>query len=575
MLSEQAQLGEARKLSPARPRIRWLPPHGPLGEPIDLEELSLAISCAKPGKAPGPDGISAEMLRLIFRAAPHQCLATMNACLLHGMFPHKWKTAELRLIPKPRKPGQSTTSYRPICLLSVFGKVLERIVKTRLSAHVDPLLSTEQYGFRPGKSTAQAVRAVIDTCLNAKRLGELAVVIALDIRNAFNAARWDKIVGCLTELDTPEYLTEIIKSYFTTRNLRVGGVNIPLSCGVPQGSVLGPLLWNVLYDQVVSLKIVNCKLVAYADDLAVIVQSSNEDILLPKTEAMIWCAPRRLKELSFDVQEHKVTTGNSLKYLGVWLERNGRCYRHAEQSLLKAERRIHSLSRLTRLDGPVRHRTRRMYGQIILSGLLYCVSAWGGLIRTKKEKQKLASASRLALLRICSAPYTVSTEALEVVSGVPPIMLFVRGQVGALPSGELCTEWQRAWQRGQKGQWTRTLIPNIDPWIRRRCGEVDRFVCQFLTGHGVFRAKRWVMGQETDDRCRACGERDTARHAFFECGSFAVERQAVVAELGVFSPETCVAAMCGSLEAWEAVARFAAVVVRRKEDLEERGVSAP
>lgn len=78
-----------------------------------------------------------------------------------------------------------------------------------------------------------------------------------------------------------------------------------------------------------------------------------------------------------------------------------------------------------------------MYGQVILSGLLYSASAWGGQLRTKKEKQRITSASRLALLRICSAPTTVSTAALEVVAGIPPISISIL-EMGLPPSDHRC-----------------------------------------------------------------------------------------------------------------------------------------
>lgn len=83
------------------------------------------------------------------------------------------------------------------------------------------------------------------------------------------------------------------------------------------------------------------------------------------------------------------------------------------------------------------------------------------------------------------------------------------------------------------------------------------------------------MKLATDDRCLACGEVDTPRHAFFRCEAFKADRLAVDATLGTFTPETCVTKMCGSMEAWEAVARFAAAVVKRKEELEEQATAPP
>ncbi len=108
------------------------------------------------------------------------------------------------------------------------------------------------------------------------------LVAALGIRNAFNCANWDCIMQALREKKVPEYLCKIVASFFTERVLKYDTNNGPkeydITEGVPQGSVLGPLLWKVMYDGLLRLKLpISVKLVAYADDVPVVIVAKHLD----------------------------------------------------------------------------------------------------------------------------------------------------------------------------------------------------------------------------------------------------------------------------------------------------------
>lgn len=110
-------------------------------------------------------------------------------CLMASRFLPEWKRAKLVLIPKEGKPGDLPSSYRPICLLDEAGKILKRIIADRIVQHlsrIGPDLSREQYGFRSGRSTIDAIIRVRSTSEAAAEEGGVLMAVSLDISNAFN-----------------------------------------------------------------------------------------------------------------------------------------------------------------------------------------------------------------------------------------------------------------------------------------------------------------------------------------------------------------------------------------------------
>ncbi|KAA5586033.1 reverse transcriptase family protein, partial [Pseudomonas aeruginosa] len=132
-----------------------------------------------------------------------------EACLESGRFPKQWKTGRLVLLRKEGRPADSPAGYRPIVLLDEAGKLLERVVAARIVHHltgVGPDLSTEQFGFREGRSTIDAVMRVRALSDEAVGRGGVALAVSLDIANAFNTLPWSVIAGALQYHGVPAYL---------------------------------------------------------------------------------------------------------------------------------------------------------------------------------------------------------------------------------------------------------------------------------------------------------------------------------------------------------------------------------
>ncbi|CAB0032949.1 unnamed protein product, partial [Trichogramma brassicae] len=136
---------------------------------VALEELKGAQSRIKECSAPSPDGIPNSALKIAIAARPDIFMRVYTMCLETGVFPSGCKRQRLVLLPKPGKPPDEPSSYRPLCMLDTAGKILERIICDRLEAFTERPegLSDRQYGFWKGRSTIDAIEDVISTAREA------------------------------------------------------------------------------------------------------------------------------------------------------------------------------------------------------------------------------------------------------------------------------------------------------------------------------------------------------------------------------------------------------------------------
>lgn len=131
-----------------------------MDQPFTATELRHAVIKLKGNKAPGLDGLPPEVIKALHEAAPNIMLKQMNKCLELSHFPTIWKRARIILIPKSGKDLSKPDGYRPISLLPVWGKVLDKLLTTRLVYFLESnkLLNNAQHGFRKGRSTTTAMK---------------------------------------------------------------------------------------------------------------------------------------------------------------------------------------------------------------------------------------------------------------------------------------------------------------------------------------------------------------------------------------------------------------------------------
>lgn len=208
-------------------------------------------------------------------------------------------------------------------------------------------LSDCQYGFRRHRSTVDALFKMRSFIRASISRGGVAIAVDLDISNAFNSIPWSGIKDVLKRKGFPDYLRSIIHDYLSNRSIlykvRDGHVvQKKVQAGVPQGSVLGPLLWNIAFDSILRLEQKDgCCTICYADDTLIVATVAGAFDAALRANIMVARIVRRIKELGLTIAANKteavffygknkphtmpivfvdVKTTTSMKYLGVIID---------------------------------------------------------------------------------------------------------------------------------------------------------------------------------------------------------------------------------------------------------------
>ena len=203
--------------------------------------------------APCPDGISALMLRNTAHSISLPLSLIFNSSISSCSFPSDWKNAFVVPIPKSSSHSSSPSNFRPISLLSIVSKLLERHIFHFLYDFCmsNNLLSNSQFGFHPGFSTESALISVVNSWFSSLDSHKSVCAVFFDLSKAFDSVPHKPLLNTLSSLNLPPHLLFWFHSYLCNRTQQVI-VNGSFSSkshvvsGVPQGSILGPLLF-ILY----------------------------------------------------------------------------------------------------------------------------------------------------------------------------------------------------------------------------------------------------------------------------------------------------------------------------------------
>ncbi|KAI8484174.1 hypothetical protein Bbelb_381280 [Branchiostoma belcheri] len=240
---------------------------------LSVEEVYNVLQGLHINKAPGPDGIPNRLLKEAAPVVSASLCELFNYSLATGQVPTEWKQSNITPV---YKKGEKTDphNYRPIALLSTVGKILERLVHNRLYAFLtdNALLNPKQSGFRKGDGTVLQLLRIIDDWAKSIDDADVACTAAvfLDVRRAFDTVWHDGLIYKLSRYGIQGPLINWFSDYLSDRQQRVvingeaSSWGFP-TAGVPQGSILGPLLFVLYLNDIKDLPCkasINC----FADD---------------------------------------------------------------------------------------------------------------------------------------------------------------------------------------------------------------------------------------------------------------------------------------------------------------------
>lgn len=393
------------------------------------EEVIAYVHQLANGKAPGLDEITNTMLKQLPQAAGDRLIQIFNASLRLQHFPSPWKRAKVIVFPKVGKNLRDPANYRPISLLSSLSKLLEKVILTRLCGHATStnLLINEQFGFRQQHSTTHQLLRMVDKITNGYNTNRATGVVFLDVAKAFDRVWHEGLLSKLIRLEFPGYLVNLIHSYLTGRSFTVhinGATSSPrpILAGVPQGSIISPILFN-LFTNDIPTSIPNTELALYADDAAIICQSfqpkqlgkylqhaleiigpwydANRVAIHPdKTHATLFSQRRNPDPPEIRLDGKIITWTNTNLYLGVTLDSKLRWKEHVEKIASKANGKIAALYPLLKSRSmPLASKLRLIQG-VIVPTMTYASPVWSGCSPNVREKlQKVQNKALKIALR--------------------------------------------------------------------------------------------------------------------------------------------------------------------------------
>jgi hypothetical protein len=274
-------------------------------EIITYGEVKAAITKAKSGKAAGPSGVGAEMLKASGDVGVKWVTDLCNAIIQEGKIPDDWKKSWMVNVYKGKGDALECGSYRGIKLLDHVMKVLERVIEKKVRSKV--VINDMQFGFRPGRGTTDAifiVRQVQERYLEKKDLWMAFV----DLEKAFDRVPREIVWWALRRLGVEEWLVTVIRAMYdgvtTAVRMKDGeSGRFEVKVGVHQGSVLSPLLFIMVLEALSKEFCVGLPWeLFYADDLCLIAETEEE--LVEKIRC--WKDAMKLKDLRIKMDKTKV-----------------------------------------------------------------------------------------------------------------------------------------------------------------------------------------------------------------------------------------------------------------------------
>ena len=418
---------------------------------ITEEDFEAALRCSSKDTAPGPDGVRYSDIRNLSEEDKKELFDLYKESFSDGKVPDDWTHSFLKALPKPGKDHKKLNGYRILTMQNTIGKLLERIIARKLSHDLEDrgVLPPNQGGFRPGKSTWENAAAFAYDVYEGFQKKEQTIAVAIDLEDAYNRVQFSTLIELLQQNGVSATMTRWIAAALQTRTvvMRMGNWSSPtrnLTMGLPQGSPLSPVLFNVYTKGLADLNANgHAKVLTLADDgliykTAKEIKDATTGVQSQLREASQWCTktgsfinPDKAQMLLCTLDNKAagqpvapVTFGGTdiertdqLRYLGVHFDRMLTFNKHVEATALKCKKGLGALKAMAAKGIEQRH-LFLLYQSVVLSRIDYGL---GLTTMSQTNLQKLERIQNEAMRTILGTTKDTPIDAMRYILDLPPI----------------------------------------------------------------------------------------------------------------------------------------------------------
>lgn len=380
-------------------------------EPVDESEVINVINNLKNSTSSGADNYSTSLIKKISVYLAKPLCHIINLCFKDGSFPNILKISKIICLYKKGNP-KSITNYRPISLLSVFSKIIEKILAKRIISFLEEnnILSNSQHGFREKRSTMSALYSILDFIYKQLDKNNKVMAVFVDLTKAFDCVDHEILVRKLEAYGLRGNCNNLLKNYLCNRKqfvhfLGENSIELPIEFGVPQGSVLGPLLFLLYCNDVSSfLNIFHCE---FADDMTLLASDRNIDNVIQHLTANLRSLLQYFSSINLNMNQEKtfslqfhpqasnytssaliringksIQQVKSFKLLGLYLDLSLNWKDHITYICNKTAKQCFALKRLNQITS--KRVSKIFYHSSFESVIRYGIICWGNASEAKR-----------------------------------------------------------------------------------------------------------------------------------------------------------------------------------------------